>query len=118
MNSLSSFARGIRPTPVSQLATCRSLEAGVSGTLRSWPLAAATILALLLCTSGLALAQADPFVGVWKLDVAKSKFQPGTERKSETRIVESSPTGMKVSVERTNADGSNQEFNYTTNFDG
>jgi hypothetical protein len=118
MNSLSSFARGTRPTLVPQLATCRSLEAGVSETPRSWPLATATILALLLCTSGLALAQADPFVGVWKLDVAKSKFQPGTERKSETRIVESSPTGMKVSVERTNADGSNQEFNYTTNFDG
>ena len=25
---------------------------------------------------------------------------------------------MKVSVDRTNADGSNQQFNYTTNFDG
>jgi hypothetical protein len=64
----------------------------------------------------LALAQADPFVGTWKLNVAKSKFGPGAERKSETRIVEWSPTGMKVSVDRTNADGSNQQYNYTTDF--
>src|SRR5277367_2509666 len=64
------------------------------------------------------MAQSDAFVGTWKLNVAKSKFETGSERKSETRIVESSPNGMKVSVDRTNADGSNQQFNYTTNFDG
>ena len=83
-----------------------------------WLLAAAAILALVFFTPGLALAQTDPFVGTWKLNAAKSKFAPGTECKSETRIVESSPTGMKVSVDRTNADGSNQQYNYTTNFDG
>lgn len=118
MSSLLSFARRIRPTRVPRCVTGGFPEERVRGTSRSWLLGAATILGLLLCTSGLAQAQADPFVGVWKLDVAKSKFEPGAERKSETRIVESSPTGMKVSVDRINADGSNQQFNYTTNFDG
>jgi hypothetical protein len=118
MNTLSSFAGDIRSTPVSQLVTCQSSEKRDKGTSRRWLLASAAILALSLFTSGLARAQTDPFVGVWKLNVAKSKFGPGTERKSETRILESSPTGMKVSVDRTNADGSNQQFNYTTNFDG
>jgi hypothetical protein len=118
MNTVSSFAGDIRSTPVSQFVTCQSSEKRVKGTSCSWLLASAAILALSLFTSGLALAQTDPFVGVWKLNVAKSKFGPGTERKSETRILESSPTGMKVSVDRTNADGSNQQFNYTTNFDG
>jgi hypothetical protein len=102
MNSLSSFACDVRPTLLS----------------RSWLLAAAAILALVFLSPGLALAQTDPFVGIWKLNVTKSKFGPGTERKSETRIVVSSPTGMKVSVDRTNADGSTQQYNYTTNFDG
>ena len=83
-----------------------------------WLLAAAAILALVFFTPGLALAQTDPFVGTWKLNAAKSKFAPGTECKSETRIVESSPTGMKVSVDRTNADGTNQQYNYTTDFSG
>lgn len=101
---------------LSQFVTRRSPEDRF--TSRSWLLVPAAIIALLLFTSGLALAQADPFVGIWRLNVAKSKFGPGTERKSETRIVESSPTGMKISVDRINADGSNQQFNYTTNFDG
>jgi len=79
---------------------------------------AVAIFVVVLFSSGVALAQSDAFVGTWQLNVAKSKFDTGTARKSETRIVESSPYGMKVSVERTNADGSNQQFNYTTNFDG
>jgi len=100
MNTVSSFAGDIRSTPVSQFVTCQSSEKRVKGTSCSWLLASAAILALSLFTSGLALAQTDPFVGTWKLNVAKSKFGPGAERKSETRIVESSPTGMKVSVDR------------------
>lgn len=118
MNTLSSFVSYIRPMLLSQFVTRQSPENRGKGTSRSWLLVPAGIVAVLLFASGLALAQADPFVGIWKLNIAKSKFGPGTERKSETRIVESSPTGMKVSVDRTSADGSNQQFNYTTNFDG
>jgi hypothetical protein len=113
MNALSTFAGDILPTTLSQSVTRQSSEDTVKGISRSWLLAAAAILALALFASGSALAQTDPFVGTWKLNLAKSKFGPGTERKSETRIVESSPTGMKVSVDRTNADGSRQQYNYT-----
>ncbi len=113
MNSLWSFTRGIQATLVSQFVRCQSKR--VMETSRSWlPIA---LLGLALFAAGLAVAQSDPFVGTWELNVAKSKFGPGAERRSETRIVESSPTGMKVSVDRTNADGSTQQYNYTTNFD-
>jgi hypothetical protein len=95
-----------------------SAESALKGTSRRWLLATAALFLVTLFTSGLTLAQTDAFVGTWQLTVAKSKFDAGTARKSETRIVESSPNGMKVSVNRTNADGSNQQFNYTTNFDG
>lgn len=98
--------------------TGMSAESTRTKTSRRWLLAIAALFVVTLFTSGLTLAQSDAFVGTWQLNVAKSKFDPGTARKSETRIVESSPTGMKVSVDRTNADGSNQQFNYTTNFDG
>ena len=70
-----------------------------------------------LCLTEMLLGQTDPFLGTWKLNVQKSKFAPGPPRKSETRIVVTGPTGMKVSVERVNGDGSPQEFEYTSNLD-
>ena len=70
-----------------------------------------------LCLTKLLLGQTDPFLGTWKLNVLKSRFVPGPARKSETRIVVTGPTGMKVSVDRVNGDGSTQEFEYTTNLD-
>lgn len=74
--------------------------------------------ALVLSLAGLVVAQTDPFVGTWKLNVNKSKFAAGQARKSETRIVVTGPTGMKVNVHRVNGDGSAQEFEYTSNLDG
>ena len=112
-----SFVGHIRPL-VSQIITRQSSGNKLKGSARSWLLTAVGILVAALLTSGLVLARTDPFIGTWKLNVAKSKFGPGAERKSETRIVESSPTGMKVSVDRTNADGTNQQYNYTTDFSG
>jgi hypothetical protein len=76
------------------------------------------IIILALFAAELAQAQADPFLGTWKLNVKKSKFTPGPPRKSETRIVVTGPNGMDVSVKRVNANGSTQEFEYTTNLDG
>lgn len=63
------------------------------------------------------IAQTDPFVGTWNLNARKSKFQPGPPTKSETRIVATSPAGMSVSVDRVEADGKAQEFEYTSNLD-
>jgi len=77
-----------------------------------------TLAVLALSASGSALAQADPFLGTWKLNVSKSKFVPGPSRKSETRMVEAAPMGLKVSIKRVNGDGSTQEYEYTTNLDG
>jgi len=81
-------------------------------------LAISTVLVLALLLTESVLAQTDPFLGTWKLDVTKSKFVPGPPRRSETRMVVSGPRGMRVSVKRVNGDGSTQEFEYTTNLDG
>ncbi len=114
MNTLWSSSRATRPIKIQHPVTAHSAENAVKRTWPSCLLAVAAILLLAFITSGLASAQTDPFVGVWKLNATKST----PARKSETRIVESSPQGLRVSVERTNADGSNQQFNYTANLDG
>ena len=45
----------------------------------------ATVVALSLVTSGLLLAQSNPYIGTWKLNVAKSKYVGGQAPKSQTR---------------------------------
>jgi hypothetical protein len=118
METISSFASGTRNLGTEQSVIRQSAEIKEKGTAGNWLIAVATILALTLMSSGLAIAQTDPFVGTWILNVSKSKFVGTPERKSEKRIVISTPTGMKVDVDRTYADGSNQQFEYTSNLDG
>jgi hypothetical protein len=53
------------------------------------------ILFFTLTAAGMVLAQGEPFAGTWKLDVAKSKYDPGPAPKSQTRTWDASG---KVSV--------------------
>jgi len=80
----------------------------------------ATLLAGLLVfmvPTSFPLAQNQPFVGTWKVDVAKSKYEPGAAPKSETLRFEPVGDGFKVSL-----DGVNQQGPYhseaTGKFDG
>jgi hypothetical protein len=73
---------------------------------------------VLFVFSTLARAQQDPFVGTWKLNVAKSKYGNVQPPKSQTRTVEAQGKGVKVSFEGVNADGSKIAYSYTTNYDG
>ena len=78
----------------------------------------ATVFALSLVASGLLLAQSNPQVGTWKLNLAKSKFSPGTAPKSLTRTVEAQGQGVRITQEGVAANGSRIAFSYVTNFDG
>ena len=60
-----------------------------------------------------AIAQTNPEIGVWKLNVAKSKFYNSQPPKNETRIVEPDGDGVKVHVEGVAADGSAIDFSYS-----
>ena len=67
----------------------------------------------------LAAAQSkDPFVGTWRLNVAKSKYSPGPTPKSVTSTYEAAGKGYKVSVRNEPASGPVQEYSYTSNLDG
>src|SRR5262249_47632532 len=60
----------------------------------------------------------DPRVGTWKLNVAKSKYNPGPPAQSLTVKVEPSGQGEKVSTEGVAGDGTRTATQYTANFDG
>ncbi len=65
------------------------------------------------------LAQAqDPLFGIWELNVAKSKFNPGPPLKSSVRRFEAVPNGMKYSGQSVRADGTIGSSQYTAYFDG
>jgi hypothetical protein len=61
---------------------------------------------------------ADPRIGTWKLNVAKSKYSPGPPPQSNTLKVEASGQGEKVTTEGVNAAGAPIKTQYTANFDG
>ena len=60
----------------------------------------------------------DPFVGTWRLSIAKSNYSPGPAPKSVTSTYEAAGKGYKVSVRNEPASGPVQEYSYTTNLDG
>jgi hypothetical protein len=65
------------------------------------------------------LAQAaDPQIGHWKLNVAKSTFSPGPAPKSATTKTEAAGAGAKLVVDQAQADGTMRHWEFTANYDG
>jgi hypothetical protein len=63
-------------------------------------------------------AQSDPQVGVWRLNVAKSKYSPGPTPKSATTRIEAAGAGTKVTVDQELPDGTKRHWEFTANYDG
>jgi hypothetical protein len=60
---------------------------------------------------------ADPLVGTWKLDVAKSTYKPGPAPKSATVTIDPEGKGIKVSIDAVMADGP-MKWGYSSARDG
>jgi hypothetical protein len=60
----------------------------------------------------------DPLVGTWKLNVAKSRFNPGPPLKSGMKKFEAARDGLKFSGQDLNADGTKLTVQWTAYFDG
>jgi len=66
-----------------------------------------------------ALAQKDNTLGTWKLNVAKSKYNPGPPPISETRVYEAWETdGVKATHTRVQADGTRATLGFSARYDG
>lgn len=82
---------------------------------------AVPVLALIVfaaIAAGSLLAQDNPFAGTWKLNVAKSKYDPGPAPKSQTRTIVAQGDGAKYSFDGIRADGSPAAYSFETNYDG
>ncbi|HEV3215890.1 MAG TPA: hypothetical protein VGZ27_09220 [Vicinamibacterales bacterium] len=80
---------------------------------------AAGFLGLLISVVQIALAQpSNPLIGTWKMNVAKSKANPGPLNKSGTVKIEPTGAGAKYSVDNVSADGTRRHWEFTTNYDG
>jgi len=67
---------------------------------------------------GLAAQSADPLLGTWELNVAKSKYRPGPAPKSETRTYVLAGQGMEASAKGVDGDGDPTAASWTINYDG
>ena len=77
-----------------------------------------TLAALVALVAGLAIAYAaDPELGTWKLNEAKSKFPPGAT-KNHTVVYTTQGDSVKVVVDGTDKDGKAVHNEWTGKFDG
>jgi hypothetical protein len=77
-----------------------------------------TVVVLGVLVSAVVLAQSNPAIGTWKLNISKSKLSPGPVPQSLTVTFEAQGDGVKSSSEETAADGSHTAWSYTANYDG
>ena len=63
-------------------------------------------------------AQADPTVGTWKLNLAKSKYNAGQPPKSSTVVIAAAGQGIKLTSDTVLADGTARKISYTASYDG
>jgi len=68
-------------------------------------------------SSSVALA-ADNWLGTWKLDAAKSKYNPGPAPKSQTLKFEATEDGIKLTSDGVNSEGKATHGGYVSKFDG
>src|ERR1700674_4812356 len=74
-----------------------------------------TALVIVLAAASVLLAQGNPFVGTWKLNVASSKYNPGPAPQSQTRTWDAK--GM-VMVNGVGAAGKPFSYGYSITGDG
>jgi hypothetical protein len=83
-------------------------------TVWSFTVASSLVVALAAAT----VAQTDPGLGTWKLNVAKSKFSPGPAPKALSVTFSAAGQGVKAVIDGAGPDGSKVHWEYTANFDG
>ena len=64
------------------------------------------------------VAQADPLIGTWKMDAAKSKFDPGPATKSSTVVYVAAGSGLKATIDGVSGSGDKTNWGYTAQYDG
>lgn len=77
----------------------------------------ALALAPLVAQQPTATAEDNPLLGQWNLVVAESHYNPGPPPRSQRRIYEAHPRGVKTTVYTVSAEGESTTVEYTANYD-
>jgi hypothetical protein len=72
----------------------------------------------LWCAAAAAADAPPPFVGNWKLDLARSTFDPGPPPRSQTERNEAVEGGQRQVADLVDAEGNLRHTEYTARFDG
>lgn len=75
-------------------------------------------LVVMLLNLTLVLRAADPVIGTWHLNLAKSRYDPGPAPKSQTRIYREEGGGVKAVVITVYKNGNSDTVHYAVNYDG
>ncbi len=75
-------------------------------------------LGFLFLSAALTIRAADPVLGTWHLDVAKSRYDPGPPPKSQTRRYREENGEVKAVVITKNKNGNTDTVYYPANYDG
>jgi hypothetical protein len=80
----------------------------------------ASIVAVLAMLGGRSMSAQtpDPLLGTWKMDIAKSKFNPGPAAKSSTAIFAAAGSGLKATIDTVPGTGDKTAWGYTAQYDG
>jgi hypothetical protein len=83
----------------------------------AFAVAALLLIAPLVHAQSASKSDQDVVLGVWKVDLAKSRYYPGPPPKSETRTFTRDKDGVKGIVLRRTADGREERIEYRADFD-
>jgi hypothetical protein len=72
----------------------------------------------MLCSSLPAAANPDPILGVWKLNLARSRFNPGPAPRSQTRTYIETPKGIQVTIRSVAVNGRSSTIEFPERYDG
>ena len=76
------------------------------------------LLAVMMAVSAGLFAQDDPMMGTWKINVSKTKLEPGQSAEALTRTHEPIPNGIIITRPLRDADGRPTRGSWRLQFDG
>jgi hypothetical protein len=77
-----------------------------------------TLLIAITLYTLLAAAGPDPILGVWKLNLARSRFNPGPAPRSQTRTYVETPKGIQVTIRSVGVNGRSSTIEFPERYDG
>jgi hypothetical protein len=77
-----------------------------------------TLLTAILLSGLLAASTTDPVLGTWKLNLSRSRFNPGPAPRSQTRTYVQTPNGIEVTIRSIDLKGRSSTIEFPEKYDG